>query len=53
MFLIKPITKTVDKVTAIVMEAVENKESDSTKGDSSELEVAENEESILEGVDNG
>ena len=45
--------KTVDKVTAIIMEAVENREPDSTKEDSGELEAGENEEPILEEVDKG
>ena len=40
--------KTVDKVTAIIMEAVENKEADSIKEDSSELEPGENKEPALE-----
>ena len=35
------------------MEAVENKEADSTKEYSSELEAGENEDPILEEVDNG
>ena len=45
--------KTVDKFTAIIMEAVENKQANSAKEDSSELEAGENEEPILEDVDNG
>ena len=35
------------------MEAVENREADSTKEDSSTLETGKNEEPILEEVDNG
>ena len=45
--------KTVDKITGIVMEAVENKQANSAKEDNGELEAGENEETILEEVDNG
>ena len=45
--------KTVDKITGIIMEAVESKQANSTKDDDGELEADENEEPILEEVDNG
>ena len=45
--------KTVDKITGIIMEAVESKQANSTKDDDGELEADGNEEPILEEVDNG
>ena len=45
--------KTVDKITAIIMKAVENQQTNSAKEDSSELESSKDEDPVLEEVDNG